>query len=75
MTEDNAYKYLKKTGSIFVRAIIIVNNSLEIHIDRYHSFNNARKAFTEYMNSGYNVGYINKTQAEKMGWFECTTSK
>lgn len=71
MTEDRAYNYLKKTGSIYIRAIIIVNNSLEIHIDRYHSFNNARKAFAAYVNSGYSsVAYINKTQAEKMGWYD-----
>lgn len=69
MTEERAYNYLKKTGSIFIKAIIVNNNDLEIHIDRYHSFNNARKAFAKYMNSGYNVMYINKTQAEKLGWY------
>lgn len=70
MTEDSAFKYLKKTGSIFVKANIIVNNKFCVIIERYHSFSNARKCYKKYKESGYDVDYTNKTQAEKVGWYD-----
>lgn len=71
MTEDSAFKYLKRTGSIFVKASIIVNNSqMRIVVERYHSFGNARTAVRSWLNSGWCATYINKTQAERMGWYD-----
>lgn len=68
MTEDSAFKYLKRTGSIFVKASIVNNNQMRIVVERYHSFGNAKIAVRSWLNSGWCTTYINKTQAERMGW-------